>query len=601
MSISSWHRRRVIASIITLAIGTASIAADPYYGAQSRNNGKVVDNNLVDVYTTQIGTQSDATQVVPVAGQDIPAPYALEPVPDPTTSGVTPEPVAPAPVHQAPTVAEPAPVQSMPATQMVQAPVMQPAMQACQACPPPAPKPCKCCNSTCCTKKKKEAATAKMKGAYKGVFYANDFSYLNDKCYDGPSFHGDALKGLCDGKLDIGGEFRMRYHDENGFRGFGLTGLDDTFWLTRTRLFANYRMNDVFRFYGEYLYADMGGENLSDRRVIEENRGEIQNLFFDTKLTDRLNLRLGRQELALGAQRLVSPLDWANTRRTFDGGRVTYKGDDWTVDGFFVHPVNRNFANKTKIDDTNEAVDFMGLYASNSNTNLGTLDMYYIGLINEPADFDYHTIGSRVVGSNDSFLYEFEGGLQFGSNTPPRGDHFAGFFTGGLGKKLSIDTCAGEWNPIVWAWYDYASGADVDPARGDDGFDHGFPLAHKYNGFMDLFGRRNLHDLNFQFITPVAGPKVKMILWYHSFWLVEQTTPYDVVMRPFNRTFGNALAGDKELGQEIDMIFNINLNPRNNLLVGYSHFSAGDYFSTTPGVPSSADADFFYCQFQSRF
>ncbi|MCG8651247.1 MAG: hypothetical protein MI861_15520, partial [Pirellulales bacterium] len=143
----------------------------------------------------------------------------------------------------------------------------------------PAAAPCSCCNSTCCTKKKKEAATAKMKGAYKGLFYANDFSYLNDRCYDGPSFIGDRFKGLLGGRLDIGGEARVRYHSENNHRGLGLTGLDDQFWLTRYRLFGNLRLNEYFTLYGEYLYADSGGETFNNR-PIEENRGEIQNLMF---------------------------------------------------------------------------------------------------------------------------------------------------------------------------------------------------------------------------------------------------------------------------------------------------------------------------------
>ncbi len=466
---------------------------------------------------------------------------------------------------------------------------------------------CSCCNSTCCTKKQTEAATAKMNGAYKGVFYDNDFSYLNDKCYDGPSFLGDSLKGLCCGKLDIGGELRVRYQSEENIRGLGLTGIDDEFWLTRYRMFANYRMNDIFRFYGEYLYADSGGEDFNNR-PIEENRGEIQNLFFDTKLTEGLTLRLGRQELLYGSQRLVSPLDWANTRRTFDGGKFIYKGDTWKVDGFFTHPVNRIAANESRIDDTNENVDFYGLYATRSDLNIGTVDAYYLGLDNSVEDFDYHTLGTRVAGKSEGgLLYEVEGGVQFGSNSPGYGDHSAGFFTGGLGRQLSICTDCGEWNPTVWFWYDWASGGDdVPAARGDDGFDELFPLAHKYLGFMDLFGRRNINDVNAQFITPVMGSsKVKLLLWYHYFFLDQKTTPYSVVMTPYN---GDNAAGDRELGQEIDVLFDITLNPRNNVLLGYSHFSAGDYYDTTPGIPSGAptprsnnDAQFFYMQYQTRF
>ncbi len=71
-----------------------------------------------------------------------------------------------------------------------------------------------------------------MKSAYKGVFYANDFSYLSDPAYDGPYFVGDSLKGLLDKKLDLGGEYRSRYHHENNHRGYGVTGQDDQFWLT---------------------------------------------------------------------------------------------------------------------------------------------------------------------------------------------------------------------------------------------------------------------------------------------------------------------------------------------------------------------------------
>ena len=452
-------------------------------------------------------------------------------------------------------------------------------------------------NQGCCTKQKKQAATDKMIGAYKGLFYANDFGYLNDRCYAGPGFCGDVFKGLCCNRLDIGGEARVRFHDEENHRGLGLTGVDDNFWLTRYRLFANYRMNDIFRIYGEYLYADSAGEDFNNR-PIEENRGEIQNLFFDTKLTDRATLRLGRQELLFGNQRLISPLDWANTRRTFDGGRLIYQGETWNVDGFFTHPVNRNAANESKIDDANENIDLFGVYASRDDLSIGTVEAYYLGLDNSDLAFDYHTLGTRVFGkTGGGLLYETEAGIQFGSNSPGFGNHSAEYFTAGLGRQLDI-SCS--WKPTVWFWYDWASGgSDIPAARGDDGFDHLFPLAHKYLGFMDLFGRRNINDVNVQFITPVLGSsKVKLLVWYHYLFLDELTTPYGVTLAPFNPA--NA-AGDRELGHEIDVLFNITLNPRNSMLVGYSFFNAGDYYDTTAGVPADQDAQFFYWQYQTRF
>ena len=35
----------------------------------------------------------------------------------------------------------------------------------------------------------------------------------------------------------------------------------------------------------------------------------------------------------------ATPLDWANTRRTFDGARLLYKGEGWTSDLFYTYAV----------------------------------------------------------------------------------------------------------------------------------------------------------------------------------------------------------------------------------------------------------------------
>ncbi len=451
-------------------------------------------------------------------------------------------------------------------------------------------------------RKKQEALNDAMKNAYKGVFYANNFSYLADPEYRGPYFLGDGLKGIADGRLDVGGEYRSRYHHENNMRGFGLTGLDDDFWLSRLRLFSNYRMTENIRFYGEYLYADSGGENYAPR-VTEENRGEAQNLFFDAKLYDSgagtISARLGRQELLFGSQRLVSPLDWANTRRTFDGYRLTYASKELDGDLFYTNPVNRVAATggTNEWDSSNNNRSFYGAYLSRKDLDVGIVDAYYLGYDDQNANFSYHTLGSRLAGSGDFFLYEFEGAAQFGDNANGS-SHNACFFTGGLGHKLDLRVGNTSWKPTIWGWYDYASGgSSAYVNRGDNGFDQLFPLAHKYNGFMDLFGRRNLNDINMQLITPV-GRKASVLVWYHYFFLDRATTPYNVNMNPFNP--GNK-AGSRDLGNELDLLATINLNSRNSLLFGYSFFIAGKYYDTTPGVPTNANADFFYTQYQTQF
>lgn len=445
--------------------------------------------------------------------------------------------------------------------------------------------------------------TAAMRDAYKGVFYANDFSYLDNPNYQGPHFLGDSLKRVADGKLDLGGEFRTRFHHEQNHRGLGLTGRDDQFWLTRTRLFANYRLHEDIRFFGEYLYADSGGEDFASR-PIEVNRGEAQNLFLDAKLyadeTLSVSTRAGRQELLFGEQRLISPLDWANTRRTFDGVRATVSGAEGSLDLFYTHPVliTRDSAANHEWDHSDEKQPFYGAYYSRRGLPIGTFETYYIGYDNRNAgsEFSYHTLGTRIAGDASGLLYEFEGGIQFGENNDGSA-HDSGFATVGLGHKLDLTAFVESWTPTLWLWYDWASGGDADfVALGDDGFNHLFPLVHKYNGFMDLFGRRNLHDINAQWLTPL-GDSVSTIIWYHYFLLDEKTTPYNVTMSPFNPLNG---AVDRELGHEIDFLVNWTINPRHKVMVGYSYFAAGDYYQT-PGTPTDADAHFFYSQYQVSF
>src|SRR5688500_15012836 len=83
--------------------------------------------------------------------------------------------------------------------------------------------------------KKKEALKKAVASAYAPVFYDNNFDYLCNPLYC--DWHaGEHLKRICvhDSLIvDIGGQYRMRWHTENNIRGLGYTGRDDDFLLNR--------------------------------------------------------------------------------------------------------------------------------------------------------------------------------------------------------------------------------------------------------------------------------------------------------------------------------------------------------------------------------
>jgi hypothetical protein len=441
-----------------------------------------------------------------------------------------------------------------------------------------------------CDKKKCEALAKAVAGSHKLLFYDNDFGYVLDPCYC-DWWPGDHFKRRAIGDclmVDVGGQYRMRYHNEQNFRGLGLTGRDDDFLLYRTRLFTNVEIGQDLRFYAEMIDAVSTYEKFPPR-PIEENRTDVLNFFLDGTLwkdgSAKLMGRAGRQELSYGAQRLVSPLDWSDTRRTFDGGKLLWQGRDWNVDGFWVRPTVHDV---TAFDKSNLDEQFYGLYSNYKGFENETVELYWLAYENNLAPFRYQTLGGRHASTYGQWLTEVEGGYQFGDNRDGS-DHNAGFVTGGVGRKWD-----GGWKPQLWVYYDWASG--TDDLGASNGFNHLFPLAHYFLGFMDLYGRQNIETPNVR-LTLQPTERLQLLMWYYYFFLENKNDgPYSVAMTPYALVAPDSA----DLGHELDFTASYTINARTNLLLGYSHFFSGAYYNT-PGLPFDGDADFYYTQLTFNF
>ena len=443
-------------------------------------------------------------------------------------------------------------------------------------------------------KKKKEELKKKVATAYKDPFFLNDFSYLSNPNYQGYNL-GEGIKQFPvgdNGKLDVGGQYRLRYHNEHNIRGTGLTGRDDNFLLDRTRIYADYKINKRARVFAEFLDAGSSYENFAPRQI-EVQHFDAQNLFGDLVLVDsdlgKLTGRAGRQELLFGSQRLLSPLDWANNRRRFDGGRLTWSNDDRTTDFLLVRPENINF---NKFDSPNQNQALWGVYNTNKMFENGPIDTYYLGFEDTSTNLHVHTLGTAIKGEADGVLWDNEFGYQFGKN-PDGSDISAYSLTFGLGAKAT-----GTMKPAFWMYYDWASGDDSV----NNGWNQLFPLGHKYLGFMDLFGRRNIHDVN-SILTFNPTDKWTVLAWYHYLFLANAAQgPYNVTNTSFNP---GGTVGSRELGHEIDLLGTYKVNARSDLVLGYSHFFTGKYYDTSRTSTGAAlfngDADFFYSQWHYNF
>jgi len=466
-------------------------------------------------------------------------------------------------------------------------------LNSAEAAPAPAPAP----------KKKPKPAP------YKGVFYDNDFKYLDDPKNTEPEYLGDCLKRLHCGDCwtwDFGGEFRLRHHVENHLRGSNLSGRSDDFLLERTRLYANGEYAGWLRLYAEAIDANSDFERYTPR-PIEENRFDALNLFIDARVWDGCNgdlwVRGGRQELLYGSERLISPLDWSNTRRTFDGVKTMWKGTDWNIDTFWMRPVPfaQHVQMDTNFDSSNDKESLIGVWGTYKAIKNETLDLYFLSLASAvgdtapaiPAGSDVELFAGRYTGKNGSFLWDFEGGYQFG-NWAGR-TQAAGFVTLGAGHENACHC----WKPQWWFYWDYASG-DHNPNDNVHGtFFQYFPLGHKYMGFCDLVARQNIHDINLQW-TAKPSDKLKLLAWYHIFFL---DSPTDALYNANGTAIRIDPTGNSGsyVGNEIDLTAQYFFNPRTDLLIGYSHFFPGDFVINTNPAGVSGEVNFYYMQFSWKF
>lgn len=416
--------------------------------------------------------------------------------------------------------------------------------------------------------------------------------------------------------LSIGGEDRLRLEYFNDF-GFA-EGNDDEYLLYRTFLHADLHLGDHFRVFVQGRFSGASDRDLpgGKRFALDVDEGDLWNTFVEGNFGGeraKVTLRLGRQEMAYGKQRLISPLDWSNNRRIFDGGVLSIDDAEgrWSVDAFATSPVIID-GNDFHWNDTDDDRLFSGVYYTQKLGQRGHgLDAYFLALNHiddAPIEEDRYTLGGRVYGPiAGNFSFEIEGAYQFGERTV-RGTYFdddldiaAWMLTG----ELTYTFAESKMKPWITVGADYASG-DADPADGDVGtFSHLFPLGHAYLGHIDAVGRQNIIDARLSGgLWPVPG-KLKIGVDLHAFWRAEEedglynaggdlsrTATY---ITPGERTL---TTGDREVGQELDLTVLYKINRHLSMLSGYGHFFAGDFLEATG---TSEDVDFVYSQIEFTF
>ncbi|MEM9879398.1 MAG: alginate export family protein [Pseudomonadota bacterium] len=196
-------------------------------------------------------------------------------------------------------------------------------------------------------------------------------------------------------------------------------GDDETrgwFWTQRARVDANVNAADWLRGKVSLQSALQQGGDISP---IERNDLDIQEAFIDFGPKQSF-VRIGRQELLLGSQRLVGTREGTNVRRTWDGVRGSVLWGDWQLDALALREVAVRVDGVFN-DGRNEGRDLAGLYTTGPFA-VGNIDIYYLWAdfagrqtIEGSGDESRHSVGARWFGEAGGLFWNWEAIYQFGS------------------------------------------------------------------------------------------------------------------------------------------------------------------------------------------
>jgi len=209
----------------------------------------------------------------------------------------------------------------------------------------------------------------------------------------------------------------------------------------------------------------------------------------DGFLSPDLSLKVGRQELIYGNQRLVGAVGWSNVGRTFDAGVLAYEGPRVAIDLFAAKLVGTT-------DEDDGAQNFYGLYSTWQVADGAALDAFVLldNNTNRVPNGDGETVsrlyrvtpGLALRGTQSRLHYALEAAYQAGKQTIAAGTPRAS-----IGASLLSATANYVLAPsnqlTLGAGYTRLSGDDTPDDDELGTFNTLFATNHKFYGYMDYF------------------------------------------------------------------------------------------------------------------
>ncbi len=373
-----------------------------------------------------------------------------------------------------------------------------------------------------------------------------------------------ASTSLLAADLQWAGQVRPRMEFRDPFA----AGDGDSFTIMRTRLQVKSTLERQTSVLIQWQDVRLWGEESNTLGDFSADQIDLHQAYIDfTDFANRgFDLRLGRQEINLGGQRLVGAVGWAAQGRSFDGARLTLAPGGTKID-----LIGIRLADATATAHADNAY-LTGAYATLPGTLKAELFLLHNLIYRSAgASTDQITLGLRQAGQIGAFPYRVEAAYQTGERG---GEDVAALLVG-----LRAGTQLGRGTATLW--FDYLSGDD-DPSDGETKvFDTLYATNHKFYGSADLFldipahtAGGGLRDMAIKLSWPLGPIALKADI--HSFALAAKGG-----------------LDSAHLGEEIDLALSHKYSGNVQLTAGLSHVLADDALAAIGRLADNATWTFF--------
>jgi hypothetical protein len=436
--------------------------------------------------------------------------------------------------------------------------------------------------------------------------------------------------------LTIGGEARIRYEIRNN-TGLNSSGSgNESAAQQRIRVNVGYDLTPDVTFFAQIqdvrIYGSEGpfgvtaAANSGIFAVSSQNQNgtgiDLHQGYIQVKnlLVPGLSLKVGRQEIMYGDQRLIGNFGWSQVGIAFDAAKLMYSTNLVDVDLFWARIFDNQVAAACTAGAGNNCsgIIFPGNTAKGTqNQNLygayvtlkvvpnWTIEPYYFllqdtrpvgttGVANafstvpQAPDQTRSTLGGRINGRQ---------GIAGGAldATGELAWQFGGMASGNAGQNhdLHINAWAGAFRagytfepvpmrPRVGIEIDYGSGSSCKATCGKNNtFDNLFPTNHFKFGAMDLGSWKNM--VTYQAVVDVKPDAVSK--FQVNFAILRLANHLDNWYRAAQVVYGATAATNtsSSIGRELDVHYYRTIKEKFKFEIGAGHFWAGSYLNPANG------------------